>query len=257
MKISATIITRNEASRIRPCLDSLKWVDEIVVLDSNSTDDTVKICREYTDKVFETDWPGFGIQKQRAVDLASHQWILSIDADERVSEELKKEIQQTIGDSSKSGYFLPRLSYLCDQPVRHCGWYPDYIVRLFKKEKGRFTQDLVHEQIVVDGELGRLKNHLLHYSYEDFKQFIQKFNHYSSLGAIAGARAGKRAGVFKAFVRGIIAFFKIYVFKMGFLDGSTGLIVAVSAFESSYYKYIKLWHINKNPNELMEIYGQR
>ncbi|MGZ5008247.1 MAG: glycosyltransferase family 2 protein, partial [Methylobacter sp.] len=152
--LSAVIITKNEAGHIARCLESISWADEIIVLDSGSEDDTVAICRRYTDKVYQTDWPGFGIQKQRAVDKAGGDWILSIDADEVVSPELRLEIENALRQERYNGYEIPRLSSYCGRQMRHGGWWPDHVLRLFRRDCGRFTDAVVHERIIVQGEIG-------------------------------------------------------------------------------------------------------
>lgn len=239
------IITKNEEENIKGCLESVSWADEIVVLDSGSADKTIEICKSYTNNVHITDWPGFGPQKQRAVDAASNDWILSIDADERISEALKQQILQSLEDPQKDAYEVPRLSYLCGKPIRHGGWYPDHLVRVFNKNKAKFSNDLVHEKVLVDGTIGRLSEDLIHYSYADLDQFMHKFNVYSRLGAQNLKAKNKTSGVLKAVVRGMISFLKVYIFKKGFLDGAEGLVIGISAFESTYYKYLKLYYLNK------------
>jgi len=243
--LSAILITKNEENNIRRCLESIKFVDEIIVFDSGSDDGTTQICREYTNNVFVTDWPGFGIQKQRALDAANGTWILSIDADEVVDAKLKHEILSVISSDKIAGYFLPRLSYLCGKPIRHCGWYPDYIMRLFQKKNGRFTEELVHEEVLVSGETKKMNNHLLHYSYENLDQLIQKYNNYTTLGAQKLFERGKKSSLFKAIIRSAFAFFKLFILKKGFLDGKMGFIIAVSSAETAYYKYLKLSLLSK------------
>lgn len=244
-KLSVVIITKNEEENIKDCLESVSWVDEIVVMDSGSTDKTVEICKAYTDKVILTDWPGFGPQKQRGVDAATHDWIFSIDADERVSEGLKLEIQKALNEPKFEAYELPRLSYLCGKPIRYGGWYPDYLVRLFNKNKASFSKDLVHEKVEAQCPVGRLTEDLIHYSYQDLDQFMRKFNVYSTLGAKNLKLKNKTSGVLKSVVRGFISFIKVYIIKRGFLDGAEGLVIGISAFESTYYKYLKLYYLNR------------
>ena len=238
--LSVIIITKNEEKNIKACLESVKFADEIVVFDSGSSDNTLEICRQYTKKVFSSDWPGFGLQKQRALDKATGTWILSIDADERINKKLKEEILTCIKKTNVHGYYLPRLSYLCGKPIKHSGWYPDYIIRLFQKEHGQFTKDLVHEQIIINGPTEKLKNHILHYSYESLDQLIEKFNQYTSLGAEKLNQEGKTSSLPKALVRALFAFIKLYFLKKGFLDGKMGFVIAISSAESAYYKYLKL-----------------
>lgn len=242
--LSVIIITKNEGHQIKDCLESVHFADEIIVLDSGSTDNTAEVCKLHTEKFYVTDdWPGFGPQKQRALDKSSGDWVLSIDADERVTPELKEEILKAMSDpNSANGYYLPRLSYVCGRPIKHGGWYPDYIIRFFKKSKGHFTKALVHEKILIEGEVGYFKNPLIHYTYDSYEQLIDKFNNYSSLGAknLYKDNLSKNSGLMSAIVRGVSAFLKSYVFKLGFLDGKMGFVLAFSSAETAYYKYLKL-----------------
>jgi len=246
-RISAVIITKNEEAAIGRCLESISWVDEIVVLDSGSTDETVGIARSKGAKVFTSaEWPGFGIQKNRALELATGDWILSIDADERVTPELAAEIRSMVTSSNpKPGYEMPRLSSYCGRYMRHSGWWPDYVTRLVQRGRGRFSPSLVHERMEVDGPVGRLKHTLMHDSFQTLEQVLDKVNRYSSLSAQQMAAAGRQGGVLTAIVHGLGAFIRTYVFKAGFLDGREGLMLAVSNAEGAYYKYVKLFLLNR------------
>lgn len=243
--ISAIIITLNEESNIRECLESIKWVDEIIVLDSGSTDKTVAIAREFTDKVFETDWPGFGPQKNRALEIATGSWVLSIDADERITNDLKNEILESVSSTRYNTFDMPRLSLLCGKSIKHSGWWPDRVVRLFQKGRARFSDSLVHERILVDGNTGHLQSHLLHYSFNSLEQLVEKMNRYSTYGATQRFNEGKSSGLLKAILRGFWMFLRTYVFKLGFLDGREGFVIAVSSAESTYYRYLKLMYLHK------------
>ena len=239
--LSVTIITRNEADKIRDCLESVTWADEIIVVDSGSDDDTMEICREYTKTVASKPWSGFGPQKNKALALAKGDWILSIDADERVSEQLREEILQAMKNPADNIAFeIPRLSNYCGRFMKHSGWYPDHVLRLFKKEHGRFSDDLVHEKVIVSGKTGKLKTPLLHYSFDNLDQVLQKINHYSTLSAENMYKKGKSASLRKAIGRGMWTFFRNYVLQRGFLDGREGLMLAISNAEGTYYKYAKL-----------------
>ena len=241
MKLSVVIITKNEAGHIRACLESVAFADEWIVVDSGSTDGTVEIARAFGATVLETpDWPGFGPQKNRALDAATGDWILSLDADERIPPGLREEILEALKAPAHSNYLIPRLSCFCGHFIRHSGWYPDRILRLFARGAGRFSEDLVHERVLVDAPSGSLKTPILHYSYLDDESVLHKLDHYSTLGARQAFKAGKRAGLGKAFGHGLAAFLRSYVFKRGFLDGRAGLMVAVSTLESTYHKYLKL-----------------
>lgn len=239
LNISVIIITKNEEQNIYDCLESVKWADEIIVLDSGSSDRTVEICKQFTPKVFATDWPGFGVQKNRALEMATNDWVLSIDADERVSDELAKEIRETIDGGDLDGYEIPRLSSYCGRFMRHGGWWPDPVLRLFKKERGRFTDSIIHERLVLDGRVGRLKNHLLHYTFRDLEKVLDTINRYSTAGALQKVEHGKGGGLPSAIAHGLWTFFRTYVIKGGFLDGAEGFMLAFSNAEGAYYKYLK------------------
>jgi glycosyltransferase involved in cell wall biosynthesis len=242
MKLSVILITKNEASNIRECLESVRFANEWIIVDSGSTDGTIDIAREFGATVISTDdWPGFGPQKNRALDAATGDWILSIDADERISDALRKEILAAITDGGHAAYALPRLSSFCGRFIQHSGWYPDYIVRLFRLGTARFSDSLVHESLrVTQGTTGRLASHIIHYSYLDDESVLRKLNQYSTLGAQQAYAAGKRSGLGKALGHALSAFLRSYVFKRGFLDGGAGVMVAISAAESTYHKYLKL-----------------
>jgi glycosyltransferase involved in cell wall biosynthesis len=242
MKLSVIIITKNEADNIQACLDSVGFANEWIIVDSGSTDGTLDIARAAGATVIETaDWPGFGPQKNRALDAAQGEWVLSLDADERIPDALRDEILAAIGNPAYSSYELPRLSSFCGHFIRHAGWYPDYILRLFKHGSARFSDDLVHERIVVQqGSTGKLRTPIVHYSYLDDAAFLRKLEQYSTLGARQAFAAGKRGGLGNAIAHAISAFLRSYVFKRGFLDGRAGLMVAISTAESTYHKYFKL-----------------
>lgn len=247
MTLSAVIITRNEEAMLADCLRSVAFADEIVVVDSLSSDRTVEIARAHGARVLETtDWPGFGPQKNRAIELATGDWILSIDADERVTPELASEIRAAVRSADAvAGYQLSRLSRYCGRYMRHSGWFPDHIIRLFRRGRARFSDDLVHERVIVDGAVGRLNGLLLHESFGSLEQVLDKVNRYSSLSARQMAAAGKRGSLAAAVLHGLGAFVRTYLLKAGFLDGREGFMLAVSNAEGAYYKYLKLWLIQR------------
>jgi glycosyltransferase involved in cell wall biosynthesis len=248
--ISAILITKNEEKNIAECLDSLHWVDEIIVVDSGSTDNTVAICKQYTKHVFiEADWQGFGKQKNRALTKATMEWVLSIDADERVSGALKTEIQQAIENSTAiATYSMPRLSYYCGKEIKHSGWWPDYVVRLFKKGSAVFSDHAVHEHIISNGKVRKLNSPLIHYSYPSLDEVLYKMNHYSS--AWAESNRHKSSSPLKALFRGGWAFIRTYFIRLGFLDGIEGFALAISNAEGTYYKYMKLYFLKKDRHNL-------
>jgi glycosyltransferase involved in cell wall biosynthesis len=246
--LSAIVITRNEAHNLHDCLQSMHGlVDEIIVVDSQSTDNTVAIAQQHGAKVAQpNDWPGFGPQKNRALDLASCDWVFSIDADERVTPMLAAEIKQLLKlGGAHAAYKLPRLSSYCGKFIRHAGWQPDYVLRLFKRDSARFSDDLVHERVVTVQPVIALQNHLLHYSYLNFSQVLSKVDAYSTASAKQAYARGKRSSVLGALGHGAWAFFRTYVIRRGFLDGAHGLALAISNAETSYYKYLKLWHMQQ------------
>lgn len=241
MSIAATVITKNEAVLIRSCLDSLNWVDEIIVVDSGSTDGTVELCRQYTDKIMVTDWPGFGPQKNRAVEMAASEWVLSLDADEQVSPELREEMQAAMADpESRAAFAMPRRSSFCGKPMRHSGWWPDYVTRLFRRGQARFSNDLVHERLLVDGPVGRLRQPLLHEAFSNLEEVLDTMNRYSTAGALMMHNRKEQAGLPTALLHGFWSFLTTYFLRAGFLDGREGFMLALSNAEGSYYKYLKL-----------------
>lgn len=247
MRLSVIIITKNEEKNIRTCLDSIAWVDEIIVLDSGSTDNTVTICKEYSDKVYETDWIGFGQQKNRALKYASGDWILSLDADEWITPELKAEILMAIQNPERYVAFeIPRLSSYCGQYMRHSGWWPDHVTRLCRSGMARFSEQIVHERMIVDGRVGRLSNHIMHTSFKDLEHVLTKLNRYSTDNADLLLAEKKKSSLLKAILHGLWSFIQTYIVQAGFLDGRMGFILAVSNAEGTYYKYLKLMMLNKN-----------
>lgn len=239
--LSVIIITKNEANNIRACLESVRFADEIIVLDSGSTDETIPLCQLYTDKVYSVDWPGFGPQKNRALSKCESHWVLSIDADEIVSPQLANEIQQIIQtDSIFSAYSLTRKSNYCNQYLIHGDWRNDRCIRLFKREHGSFSNLPVHEGLVVNGKVGALRGLLLHNSFADLEEVLNKVNHYSTLSAEHKYTLGKKSSLTKAIIHGLWTFIRGYVLKAGFLDGKKGFMLAVSNAEGCYYRYLKI-----------------
>jgi glycosyltransferase involved in cell wall biosynthesis len=242
--LSVVIITRNEAGNLRDCLESVRPIaDEVVIVDSQSTDQTQSIAREYG-AVLEIShqWPGFGVQKNRALSLATCDWVLSVDADERVTPELAAEISRVLSDEDAlEAYEISRTSWYCGKFIRHSGWHPDYVLRLFKRGAARFSDDLVHERVLCNGKLGRLSQGLLHYSFRNFSQVLDKVDRYSTASAEQLYARGKTSSLGKAVRHGLWAFVRTYFLRAGFLDGAQGFALAVSNAEGTYYRYLKLW----------------
>lgn len=256
LNLSVILITRNEAHHVADCLQSVAFADEWIVVDSGSDDGTREIAERFGARVTTTDdWPGFGPQKNRALALARGRWVLSIDADERVDEALAAQIRQVIaadtsgqathGSSQDApagtvGYEVSRLSSFCGQWMRHGDWYPDRVLRLFRRGAGRFTDDLVHERLQVDGPVGRLPGHLLHDSMPTLDHAIEKMNRYTTGRALDRVRAGRRGGLGPALSHGAWAFVRCYLLRRGFLDGRLGFVLAVYVAEGTYYRYLKM-----------------
>lgn len=249
-RLSAIIITKNEAANIRECLESVSFADEIIVLDSGSDDGTTVIAREMTDKVFVSeDWPGFGAQKNRALEYATGEWVLSIDADERVSAGLRAQIDAAIANPAHDGYRIPRLSSYCGRFMRHGGWWPDPVLRLFRRGKGRFDDRRIHESVIVDGRVGDLNEPLIHHSFESLDDVVATMNRYSTDSARMLYDAGKRANEFTAIIHGVSMFVRTYFLKAGFLDGREGFSLAVASAEGSFYRYLKLAYLARESDE--------
>ncbi|OYY75089.1 MAG: LPS biosynthesis protein [Gammaproteobacteria bacterium 28-57-27] len=246
MKLSVVLITLNEAERLRSTLEAVVWADEIVVLDAGSTDATLEVARRFTDKVVvDADWQGFGVQKNRALALATGDWVLSLDADEVVPPALAQEIRLTLQNPDAEAYAIPRLSSFLGRDMRHSGWWPDEVVRLFRRGTAQFSADLVHERLMVEGEVGRLQQPLHHASFSSLEQVLDKVNRYSSAGAERLAAQGRKASLGTAIGRGLWTFFRTYVLKAGFLDGREGFMLAVSNAQGVYYRYLKLMLLNE------------
>ena len=240
--LSVIIITKNEAGNLKGCLDSLGGIwAEIIVVDSGSTDNTVEIARAAGANVVQTStWPGFGPQKNIALDAATCDWVLSLDADERLTKDLREQIVAATGANSFACYEMPRLSYFCGKPIRHGGWYPDRIIRLFQRGQARFSDDLVHERVIPDGAVGRIDAPLHHYSYRSTDDVERKIESYSNAGAKQLFVRGRKSSLAKAAGHGAWAFVRTYILKLGFLDGREGYLIATMNMRASYWKYAKL-----------------
>jgi glycosyltransferase involved in cell wall biosynthesis len=242
MRLSVIVITKNEERRLARCLESVGFADEIVLLDGGSTDRTVEIGKAKGARVeISTTWSGFGPQKNRVLGLATGDWVLSLDADEEVTSESAAEIRETIQHPAVDCYEIPRLSEFCGRFMRHSGWYPDYVARLFKRGTAKFSDDLVHERLIPTAGVGRLKHPLIHRGYGGPADTLRKIDAYSTAWAEQAVAAGRRAGFVAAPLHGLAAFVKTYILRRGFLDGAAGLAVAISSAEVAYYKYFKLW----------------
>lgn len=245
MRLSAIIITRNEAANIGACLDSVAFCDERIVVDSASTDATAARAREKGAQVIEHAFAGYGAQKNFALSLAQGEWVLSLDADERVSAPLREEILRAIPRGDADAYEMPRLSTFCGREMRHSGWYPDYVLRLFRRGRARFSDDVVHERVVCEGRIGRLREPLLHFPVAKLEDALSRMDRYSTAGAQALAHSGKSISFMSGIVHGTTAFLRTYVLRAGFLDGREGFLLAVANAEGTYYRYMKAWLLRR------------
>ncbi len=252
MRLSAIVITHNEEADIEACLRNLEWADETVVVDAISTDRTCEIARRFTPNVFQKAWEGYAAAREYALSRATGDWVLSIDADERVTPELRAEIEQTLRAPRFDGYLIPRKAYFLGKWIRHCGWYPGRVMRLVRRERAHVTDRMVHEGLRVEGTVGTLENHILHYTYPTVRSYFARFDRYTSLAADELHLDGKRPTLADILLRPPFQFIKMYVLKLGVLDGLQGLILC--AFSSFYVlvKYVKLWEIERRKDNLSD-----
>jgi len=241
-RLSVALIARNEAHQLRDCLASVAWADEVVVVEQGSMDDTAAVARALGAKVLTVDdWPGFGPQKNRAIDACTGDWILALDCDERVDDALRTEIQGILAAPRYAVYRVGRRSTYCGQFIEHSGWRPDYVTRLFKRGAARYSEAAVHETLITNQAVGTLKQTLTHYSFTRLEDVLDKMNRYSSASAAMLVARGKTPGLMTAVLHGLAAFVRTYFFRLGFLDGRMGFLLAVSNAEGSYYRYVKAW----------------
>jgi len=247
MKISVVVITFNEEKRLMPALKSVEGVaDEIIVVDSYSTDDTLKLARRFTDKVYRRRWTNYADQKNYANGKASHPWILSLDADERLSPRLREEIQALKeGEATAAAFSMPRLTCYLGRWIRHSGWYPDRKVRLFRRDRARWEGPYVHEKLVVEGEIRRLRGDLHHFTYRDIRDHLERINTFSTLGAKKLYAARRKCRWFHLVLLPGTRFLKAYILKAGFLDGYAGFIIAFLHGFAVFVRYAKLREIWK------------
>jgi len=248
-KISVCIIAGNEERNIRRCLESAKWADEIVVLDSFSKDRTVDICKEYTDRVYQHEWMGYIGQKNLIKDMAKGPWIFFLDADEEISPALRDEIRAEFshgGAGDFAGYEFPRLVWYLGRWIYHGDWYPDTKLRLFRKDQGQCGGQEPHDRILVDGRVKTLKSPLFHYTYTDISNQLATINRFSSISAIGKHKKGRTPHIVDLVLRPSLRFLRCYILKRGFLDGVPGLIIATFTALSVFTKYAKLWEIHRS-----------
>lgn len=243
--LSVIIAARDEGHQIAACIRAVAFADEVLVLDSGSRDDTVALAQQAGAVVHQTDWPGFGLQKRRGVALARCDWVLVIDADERVDAALRQEIVSAIESPSADGYRLPRRSSLCGTFIEHGGWRPDYTLRLVRRAFAGFSEHTVHEHMTNAGRTADLRTPLIHYSYRDLDDVLVKLNRYSKAGALDLAARGESSGLAKALGKGLWAFLRTYLLRQGFRDGRMGLVLAIYNAQTTYYKYLRLWMMRR------------
>jgi glycosyltransferase involved in cell wall biosynthesis len=244
-ELSVTVITRNEAGDIAAALASVAWADEIIVVDAESTDDTTAIARQYTDRVIVRRWPGFVAQKNHAASLARHDWILSLDADERVTPELAAEIRATLQAPAHQGYRVPRVTWHLGRWIRTTDWYPDDQLRLYDRRSAEWTGRYVHESVAVRGATGRLRAELQHYAYRDIADHLETIERYTTYAARQMAERGTRAGLLQMVGHPPLAFLRNYVLRGGFRDGIPGFIISTMNAYYVFLKFAKLWELQR------------
>jgi glycosyltransferase involved in cell wall biosynthesis len=243
-KLSVTIITKNEAATIGAALASVAWADEIVVVDSQSTDDTVAVARPHASRVVVREWPGYIAQKNYAASIAANDWILSLDADERVTPELATELQ-ALGDgaATHAAFRIPRVTWHLGRWIRTTDWYPDYQVRVYNRRAAEWTGAYVHEAVSVRGTVGELRGELQHYAYRDIAEHLETIDRYTTLAARQMHEAGRRAGLVDLAVHPPLAFLRNYVVRGGFRDGATGFVISRMNTYYVFLKFAKLWEL--------------
>ena len=250
MKLTVTVITRDEAAHIGAALQSVSWADEIIVVDSQSTDDTVAIARSLATRVEVREWPGYSAQKNYAASLASNDWILSLDADERVTPELATEIKALFDKGpAECGYRIPRVTWYLGRWIRSTDWYPDYQLRLYDRRTARWNGRRVHESVDADRPPGRLRHELQHYAYRDISHHLATIDKYTTLAAEQWLSEGRRTSWFGMLFHPRFAFLRNYILRRGFRDGDAGLLISQLNSYYVFLKLAKLWELNQqSPN---------
>jgi glycosyltransferase involved in cell wall biosynthesis len=246
LSLSVSIISFNEEENIAKCLESIRDIaDEIIVVDSHSQDRTRDIAREFGAKVYEEDWKGHVAQKNSALEKCSNPWVLALDCDEVVSQELKNSIIEAITKSDYDGYEINRITYYSGRWIKHA-WYPDWNLRLVKREKAKWIGTDPHDRLIVEGKIKRLSGDLYHYSYKNITDHFRRVVTYAVISADAYMKEGRNAGLKELFFNPVYGFFKHYVLKLGFLDGIQGLIISMSNFFYTFLKYALIWEKKKH-----------
>lgn len=253
LALSVIVIVKDAATDIQRCLESVKWADEIIILDSGSQDNTLEICRQYTQNIFSTDWSGFGIQKNRALDKAQGKWVLSIDADEYLSDRLIAEIKRIISQAGNrhDAYAIKRISFFCGKKIRYGDWGRDRVIRLFRRLSPiRFTPAIIHENLTGYLQLGELHQVIFHNTMKTISQVLLKLEHYSNYGAQMAYQQHKKSNMFKAILHATWCFIRCYLLRLGFLDGREGFVLAVSNALGVFYRYVKLIYFYHRKNHV-------
>ncbi len=247
-KVSAVVIAYNDATYLRACLETLSWVDELVVVDSFSSDETAAVGREFTEKVFQHEFKGFGRLRNEAVAHATHDWVFSLDTDERTTPELIQEIRQLLqGEPASVAYYVPRRNFFLGKWIRYCGWYPDYRQpQLFRKSCMRYREEMVHEGVVVDGPIGYLREHVLQYPFRDIDHYLSKMDRYSDLMAKRMEEQHRSFHAHQLLTHPIFTFLKMYLLRRGMFDGMQGLILSGLYAYYTAIKYAKFWERTKD-----------
>uniref|UniRef100_A0A7C5AMG1 Glycosyltransferase family 2 protein n=1 Tax=Desulfobacca acetoxidans TaxID=60893 RepID=A0A7C5AMG1_9BACT len=246
-RLSVIVIALNQEENIGPCLESARFADEIVLVDTGSTDRTVELARSFTDRIFIADWRGFGATENFALDRARGTWVFSLDTDERVPEALRDEILEVVRNNGPlAGYRVPRKNYFCGRWIRRAGWYPDFTLRLFRRDKGRFWERAVHEEVLVDGPVGKLKTPLEHYSYKSVSDYVTRMDRYARLAAQELVKSGRRPRAGELLWRPVATFVNRYFIQLGLLEGLTGYTIAAL---SGMYTFLKYYYLRQLLNE--------
>jgi glycosyltransferase involved in cell wall biosynthesis len=245
--VSVVIAVKNEELNIEDALGSVSRFSEIIIVDDFSTDSTISIARKYTNNIYQIKWQGYARQKQSGIDKASMPWVLVLDADERVTKALADEIGAAVKGAEYSSYYIPRKNFFLGQWIRHGGWWPDYTLRLFRKESAHMEQREVHEKIVADGKAGYCKNPLEHYTYREISDYIKKMDTYSNLAAKELHKKGAPVRLYQLVIKPPFTFLRMFLFQQGFRDGFNGFVLAVLYSFYTFLKYLKLREIEKLP----------
>ena len=256
--LTVITLTLNEEHNIVPCLESVRWADELLVIDAGSSDETVELARTFTDRVYTITWEGYGAARNFGLAQATGEWILWLDADERVTPVLAEEIRGILQENAQTvdGYAVARRAYFLGRWIRHCGWYPGRVIRLFRRGKGRFNETRVHEQLFIEGRVVNTRHDMIHLTDPSLQHYMQKFNRYTSLAAIDLVASGRRFSLADLIFRPPFQFVKMYILRRGFLDGMEGFILSVLSSAYVFTKYAKLWesrharHAGESPEQV-------